>query len=72
MGGQVTCSSSGVVDFLDGTGGTTKYTVVGNPGVTIHLGDLGQGILSSTADAALCVARSISGTLIGTVWGTEE
>lgn len=72
MGGQLSYHSTGIVTLLDGSTTALGYAFMGNTAAPVPLGDLGQGILSAAADNVLSCARSVSATITGTVWGTEE
>lgn len=70
MGMIITAGAATTLLFKDGTAGTNIFRV--GAGATPVPIDIGNGILSALANNNLTVTRSVSATLMGTVWGTEE
>lgn len=64
-------SAAGVLLIKDGTGGTTILTIPFTTSQTLVI-DLGQGLVSATANNLLRVILSVAGTISGTIWGKDE
>lgn len=71
LGIHVKSTVEAKLNLLDGTGGTTIFTIGAGDSVaeTIDLGAL--GILSGAINRSLYVTSSASADLVGTVWGIE-
>ena len=70
MGFTLTAGGACELSFKDGTGGTTVlFYAAGLDPLTV---DLRNGLLSAAANNLLTVVRSVSVTLKGTIYGTEE
>lgn len=71
MGFVIGAGAATTILFNDNTGGTLIFTGKVTTGIALAV-TLGNGILSGAADRVLTVTRGTSGTLDGTVYGTEE
>jgi hypothetical protein len=73
MGGGVSLSVAGYIKFEDGSGNVVWQTPMLAAGVPYNLPEnFGNGILSSTVNNQLFIDVSASGTVNGSVFGTEE
>jgi len=71
MGFVIGAGAATTILFNDNTGGTLIFTAKVTTGIALAV-NLGNGILSAVANNVLTVTRGTSGTLDGTVFGTEE
>ena len=70
MGLVLTAGAACDIELRDNTGGTVIFYVALSAEPLVL--DLGNGILSGAANRPLTVTRSVSTTLKGTLFGTEE
>lgn len=71
MGFVIGAGAATTILFNDNTGGTLIFTAKVTTGIALAV-NLGNGILSAAANNVPTVTRGTSGTLDGTVFGTEE
>ena len=72
MGGCISVSAAASVLFEDNAAGTTVFRTPKLLADTPYNFDLGNGIVSAAANNVLKATATAAGTIIGTLYGSEE